>query len=349
MKIQIPKPCDQDWAKMTAQDKGRHCASCQTLVVDFSRMNDQELIDFFKQNKVPTCGRFHAKQLNRPLLAPKKKNWLPHSSYVAAFLSFFAFKGQVMAQNVSDQQQNVMTQQVINPTQNKAAQVPFLLKGKVVGKNKEALSNVQIQFLNQNTQTDKYGYFEIEVSENQRLILSHPNYEVLFLDITAQIKTEPFVELFMIENQNIILDSVDMEVKIEMEGIVIDVSEVVSELYQKNTIKGKVTDKEGNALPSVQVLVVDTEIGTLTDANGNYQIDMPEGGRLHFSFVGYENAIIETIHPKVELNVILEEEILTLGGVFYGEAIGEVITVENKFTLNPIKLIKRLYWRLKGY
>ncbi|MGG5616684.1 hypothetical protein ACPDHI_10415 [Myroides odoratimimus] len=36
-RIEIPEPCHEDWDKMAPQDKGRHCAVCDKVVVDFSK------------------------------------------------------------------------------------------------------------------------------------------------------------------------------------------------------------------------------------------------------------------------------------------------------------------------
>ena len=55
---------------MTPTDVGRHCAACQTQVVDFTRMSDGEVIVFLRQTTPGRrCGRFREDQVGRPLLA----------------------------------------------------------------------------------------------------------------------------------------------------------------------------------------------------------------------------------------------------------------------------------------
>ena len=59
------------------------------------------------------------------------------------------------------------------------------------------------------------------------------------------------------------------------------------ELAKKLT--GKVTDEEGMPLPGVTVLIKGTQLGTATDADGKYELTVPQGGvALVFTMVGME-------------------------------------------------------------
>ncbi|MBC6608354.1 hypothetical protein H8B13_16125 [Hymenobacter sp. BT188] len=69
--ISIPKPCHENWDQMTTAAQGRHCAACDKVVVDFTRMTDTEVVLWLQQEQSGrTCGRFATLQLNRPLLTP---------------------------------------------------------------------------------------------------------------------------------------------------------------------------------------------------------------------------------------------------------------------------------------
>ncbi|WP_321281029.1 SusC/RagA family TonB-linked outer membrane protein [Marinifilum fragile] len=58
-------------------------------------------------------------------------------------------------------------------------------------------------------------------------------------------------------------------------------------VVQEKTVKGKVTDEAGAALPGVSILVKGTSIGTATDVDGNYTLRLEEGQKtLVFSFIG---------------------------------------------------------------
>ena len=53
-------------------------------------------------------------------------------------------------------------------------------------------------------------------------------------------------------------------------------------------IKGKVTAENGAPLANVNILVKGTSNGTISDADGNFSISIPDqGATLVFSFVGY--------------------------------------------------------------
>ena len=57
---------------------------------------------------------------------------------------------------------------------------------------------------------------------------------------------------------------------------------------QDNPVTGKVmSQKEDFALPGVSVLVKGTTVGTITDTEGNYRLNVPANGTLVFSFIGY--------------------------------------------------------------
>ena len=83
--ISIPKPCHEDWNKMTPDAKGAFCGSCQKSVYDFSDKSDEEIIAVFeKEEKGKVCGRFAPAQLTRPVIS--FGNETSTSSRLAVFL-----------------------------------------------------------------------------------------------------------------------------------------------------------------------------------------------------------------------------------------------------------------------
>ena len=61
-------------------------------------------------------------------------------------------------------------------------------------------------------------------------------------------------------------------------------------VVEEITISGKVTSEDGESLPGVNVLVKGTAVGTITDVNGYYKIDVRDDATvLVFSYVGYHS------------------------------------------------------------
>ncbi|CAG5012039.1 TonB-dependent receptor P3 [Dyadobacter sp. CECT 9275] len=71
------------------------------------------------------------------------------------------------------------------------------------------------------------------------------------------------------------------------------------------TVSGRVTDEKGEALPGVSIILKGTQQGTSSDAEGRYQLNIPDGSSvLIFSFVGYV-PVEKTISNESILDVSL--------------------------------------------
>ena len=69
---------------------------------------------------------------------------------------------------------------------------------------------------------------------------------------------------------------------------------------QNRTLKGTITDADDNSpMIGVTVLVVGTGIGTVTDLDGTYAIQVATGQTLRYSYTGYKPKEIKAIKmPK---------------------------------------------------
>lgn len=80
-------------------------------------------------------------------------------------------------------------------------------------------------------------------------------------------------------------------------------------------VTGRVTDaSDGTTLPGVTVMIQGTTRGTVTDANGNFSIDVASNGVLVFSYVGMTEAVVP-VAGRVVINVALEREALLIDEV----------------------------------
>src|SRR3989337_2750192 len=57
---------------------------------------------------------------------------------------------------------------------------------------------------------------------------------------------------------------------------------------QLRTISGTLTTNDGSPLPGINIIIKGTTVGTTTDINGYYSIDVPVGETLVFSFIGMQ-------------------------------------------------------------
>ncbi|MEX2566913.1 MAG: SusC/RagA family TonB-linked outer membrane protein, partial [Cyclobacteriaceae bacterium] len=80
------------------------------------------------------------------------------------------------------------------------------------------------------------------------------------------------------------------------------------------SISGKVTDESGVPIPGATVSVAGTSIGTVTDQDGNYVLEVPEGGTIFFSFIGFKSQNI-LVQNQQTIDVTLSEDVGSLDEV----------------------------------
>jgi len=84
---------------------------------------------------------------------------------------------------------------------------------------------------------------------------------------------------------------------------------------QGSSVKGKVTDSTGEDVIGVSVFIKGTSIGTITDLNGFYSLNVPDRQSvLTFSYLGYISQEV-TVGNRSEINVVMEEDIQRLGDI----------------------------------
>ena len=83
---------------------------------------------------------------------------------------------------------------------------------------------------------------------------------------------------------------------------------------QARVIKGTVTDQTGETIISASVVVQATTVGTITDLDGNYELEVPDDAKtLVFSYLGYKTA--EVTISGATVNVVLVEDTQALDEV----------------------------------
>ena len=57
-------------------------------------------------------------------------------------------------------------------------------------------------------------------------------------------------------------------------------------MFSQNIVSGSVSDAEGNSLPGVSIVEKGTSNGTVTDFDGNFQLNAGDSATLIFSYIG---------------------------------------------------------------
>lgn len=125
-----------------------------------------------------------------------------------------------------------------------------------------------------------------------------------------------FYASILIVNQSHALNGNTQSIKLNQVGL--SASEksnnVVSVQQQQRTVKGRVTDQNGEPLPFVTVLVKGSNIGTATDENGFFELHLSDDATLIFSFIGFRDYEVSTA-GKTTINVIMLEESIKIDEV----------------------------------
>lgn len=84
--ITIPKPCHQNWDKMTPNEQGRFCNSCAKTVVDATHLTNDAIWEKHKQNNNSLCVHIPS---NRVTAFPKNRFYQWKLALVAAAIGFW--------------------------------------------------------------------------------------------------------------------------------------------------------------------------------------------------------------------------------------------------------------------
>src|SRR5690606_30841347 len=84
--------------------------------------------------------------------------------------------------------------------------------------------------------------------------------------------------------------------------------QITEMVAQERTITGQVTSEEGMSLPGVNVVIQGTNLGTITDMDGNFSITVPENSTLVFSSLGFGTREIPIDNQSV-INLVMTEDL----------------------------------------
>ena len=136
------------------------------------------------------------------------------------------------------------------------------------------------------------------------------------------------------------------------------INNVVTEIKNEREITGRVTSSDGEALIGVNIIIKNTSIGTATDIDGTYSLQIPDGDQiLVFSYTGYATQEV-IVGDQSVIDIQLDEDLARLDEVIvvgYGSvkkrdltgSVGKVDVVETLKT--PVARIDQaLQGRVSG-
>jgi TonB-linked SusC/RagA family outer membrane protein len=155
-------------------------------------------------------------------------------------------------------------------------------------------ATIQQVFKTLEDQTDFIFLYKDEIfDQNKRYSVDYDNAP--FEEVLKSVCVKSGVDYEVRPNGQIILTEKDSET-------------ALNNVVQQKTINGVVTDQEGLPLPGVSIVVKGTTIGTVTNADGEFSLAVPEDAQsLQFSFVGMRTQDIP-IEGKTIFTVVMEEE-----------------------------------------
>lgn len=122
----------------------------------------------------------------------------------------------------------------------------------------------------------------------------------------------------------------------------------VQSVEQSFTVSGTVVDNAGEPVIGASVLLKGTTIGTVTDINGTFKLDVPSAGTLQVSFVGYLTVELMFTKATNSLHIVMQDDseildevvVIGYGSVKKSDLTGSVSSVKSEEMMkrNPIDL-----------
>lgn len=115
-----------------------------------------------------------------------------------------------------------------------------------------------------------------------------------------------------------------MKTKIQFQAFLLVLLMASASLFAQREVSGTVADEEGLPIPGVNIYVQETSAGTITDAEGNFSVVVPEDqpSTIIFSFVGYatQEVLVEN-QTRIDIAMVPDyvglDEVIVVG---YGTA-----------------------------
>ncbi len=200
MQISIPTPCHENWHAMLPEEKGRFCLSCQKTVIDFSNMNDAEILKYIAGGSKNLCGKFSPDQLGRDITEQpgRKRNVFRYAWNMA--VAFLIFSAKTSAQ-VKPAKDNIVCGPATKVNEGQGSMVlgkmiadSRVIKGRVTDTDGNAIpfASVYIKNGKYGQSCDANGAFRITVTSSQydTLVFSAVGYTLKEVSLNRQVSND---------------------------------------------------------------------------------------------------------------------------------------------------------------
>ncbi|WP_298514556.1 carboxypeptidase-like regulatory domain-containing protein [uncultured Kordia sp.] len=216
--VQIAEPCHENWKNMSPTEKGRFCKACTKEVIDFTSKSDEEIITHVN-NHGNACGRFYASQLNRKLIADRKKrnHWLSYAATLLLPMTLFS------QQTKSAEKKTSKTEQ-LDTLKFKTLHISALNRTKPIAQKEKSTktmtvigtvhddsgiplpaATVIVKGTTTGKATDFDGIFSIKVTSGDILVVDYVGYKTKEIKILADVSE---YKIEMIPDENALLEVV---------------------------------------------------------------------------------------------------------------------------------------------
>jgi len=184
--LDIKKPCSENWQSFTPTSVGGFCNSCSKTVIDFTRMTDEEIMNYFNHQTKQTCGRFRSDQLKHYSYTESLNIKPGFSLFKAALVSLFVFLASRpgFATPTNQGPKLEVVQSFHQQEKNIPADTDYLIKGIVKSKDDGlpmAGVNIYLKGGTEGTVSDSDGQFIFprRLREGEVLIFSFIGFETM--------------------------------------------------------------------------------------------------------------------------------------------------------------------------
>jgi hypothetical protein len=208
-RIEIEKPCQQDWNAMPPVAGGIYCSRCTKVVTDFTSMSDEALIEFLsRKHSGEICGKFSKGQLDKVYQLPAQGSQPSYTGLkllMAGLLGLPFYSG---AQSASSQKQ---TQEIHHKKTSLNSELhKKIIRGRIFDRANHKGVHASIKLYTDNSEenilsvitTDSSGHYQLTLPKTGlnkffRIVFISENYQERFIVVDRD-KVPAYLEVSLL-------------------------------------------------------------------------------------------------------------------------------------------------------